>query len=216
MTSLVLVDEDGTGVQGHSHMRKVPLTPVARFGKTTLLNRLAGVPSGTPPAAAFCATTARRPHATNESAIMRLQAAVSKNGFRERDSDTKTEKRSEAQLSNNKKNLLLRAVSWLRRGAKEAPYFAFDGFAWYMYGDALLASDFTMLNSAQIKTMKDLAEKITARSLQRAEAWPEDVDKNLIALGYIALVQGNKSAQEFIDSALIDAPRWIIEITWDA
>lgn len=191
-TSLVLVDEVGEVTEGFSQMRKVPLMNphIASASEQGVVLRSAVYSL---PAPAFS---------------MRSEELGSPAS---RGADKFTKAQSDAR--HRKTGWLSKFMKRSNTESHNAITLPFLGFAWDVYGDALLEDHAAVLSQAQLDVVKDIAARITSDGRSFPSSRDQQMQARIYALGLIAREMNDRLADRFSRRALRDAPTWMLALS---
>jgi len=202
-TSLVLVDDADEATEGFSRIRKVPLMDARIFsqGSQDMMMSADFSPSCEPQLARFSdrpsvrfGTNAMNTAESGQLASRKTFSADTPDGLMKKMRKRETLPRSLAPAKEQKHN----------------PYIVpFHGFSWDVYGDALLASDFSLLNSAQLDAVEKVAAQLLSDKRWQTSSADRDAQAKMFALGLIASCFSERVAERFSRRALNKAPGWV-------
>ena len=206
-TSLVLVDDAGEATEGFSRIRKVPLMEARTFSPSSQDMMMSADVSASydrsvkrfsqKPSVRF-GVNATDAAGSGQPASQEFFSAYKRAGT------------PDGSMKKMRKRETLPSLLAHGKDQGRNPYILpFHGFSWDVYGDALLASDFSPLNSDQIDAVEKVAALILSDKQWKTSSADRDAQAKIIALGLIASCISERVAERFSRRALKNAPEWV-------
>lgn len=206
-TSLIIVDEAGEATEGFSRIRKVPLMKSHAFSQGSR-----DVMMSTESSASYDLPSAMFPHRRSMSFGMTAKN-TSESGQLKSRKDFSAEEHAGTPhdlMKRPRKPETLRRLLAHGKDQRHNPYILpFRSFSWDVYGDALMASDFSPLNDAQIDAVEEVAAQIISDKRWQSPSPDRDAQAKILALGLIASCISDRVADRFSRRALKNAPEWV-------
>jgi len=206
-TSLIIVDEAGEATEGFSRIRKVPLMKSHAFsqGSRDVMMSAESSASYDLPSAMFPRRRSMSFGITAKNTSESGQLKSRKDFSAEEHAGTPDDLMKRPRKPETIPRLLAQG-----KDQRHNPYILpFRGFSWDVYGDALLASDFSPLNDAQIDAVEEVAAQIISNKRWQSPSPDRDAQAKILALGLIASCISDRVAARFSRRALKNAPEWV-------
>lgn len=206
-TSLVLVDNAGEATEGFSRIRKVPLMEARSFSHRSQGGMMMDMEFSASEDLSSAQFFERRASCFDANAEV---AESRKHSSRKYFSAYKRPDTPDPFLMEKTRKSEVRP-RFAEQEMEPNPYpyaVHFHGFAWDVFGDALLAGDFSPLNSDQMDALEKLAAQILSDKRWHVSSIDGHVQAKIIGLGLIASCLSDRVAKRFSRRSLEQAPAW--------